>query len=228
MKENDAPVDLCVEILRRLDEARVLQDVILVGSWCSFFYRDFFRGETNLSALRTRDMDLLIPAPSRIKARLRLVEMFQDLGFLPEHHRRGYMRLSHPDLMIDFLVPERGRGTDKSVPVKGLGVNAQPLRFLNLLSDDTVVVRSHGLEVVMPHPINYALQKLIISGRRHDKDKAAKDRRQASEVLHEIVARGEGDKVRAKFQQFPPGWKRAVLVGLRDEEKRWVDGMLEG
>ena len=34
--------ELCVEVLRRLDNAGVLKDVVLVGSWCTLFYRDFF------------------------------------------------------------------------------------------------------------------------------------------------------------------------------------------
>lgn len=37
MKEKDAPVDLCIEVLRRLDKAGVLQDIILVGSRCVYF-----------------------------------------------------------------------------------------------------------------------------------------------------------------------------------------------
>jgi len=63
-------------------------------------------------------------------------------------------------------VAERGRGADKPYVVKALGVKAQPLRYISLLSDDTIKVRSRGLELVLPHPINYAFQKLIISGRR--------------------------------------------------------------
>ena len=34
--------ELCVEVLRRLDNAGVLKDVVLVGSWCTLFYKDFF------------------------------------------------------------------------------------------------------------------------------------------------------------------------------------------
>jgi len=36
--------------------------------------------------------------------------------------------------MIDFLVPERGKGTDRPYPIKPLGENDQPLRFLDLLN----------------------------------------------------------------------------------------------
>jgi len=165
MKEKGAPVDLVVEVLRRLDKAGVLPGMILVGSWCVHFYKDYFNGAA-LSAIRTRDMDFLIPTPPKIKGEIHLAELLKDLGFITEFYGNGSISLSHPELIIDFLVAERGRGTDKPYLVKALGVKAQPLRYMSLLSDDTLKVRSRGLDLTLPHPINYAFQKLIISGRR--------------------------------------------------------------
>lgn len=110
---------------------------------------------------------------------------------------------------------ERGRGADKPYLVKALGVKAQPLRYMSLLSEDTIKVRSRGFELVLPHPINYALQKLIISGRRADEKKATKDRFQAVEVLREVVALADGEKARVKFMKLPAGWRKAVLSGLK-------------
>ncbi|MDO8748913.1 MAG: hypothetical protein Q7J72_07380 [Candidatus Omnitrophota bacterium] len=33
--------DLCLEILRRLHKAGILDDLILIGSWCVYFYREY-------------------------------------------------------------------------------------------------------------------------------------------------------------------------------------------
>lgn len=214
MKERDAPVDLCLKVLRRLDKARVLQDVILVGSWCVYFYREYLDAGPQLSALRTRDMDFLIRRPLKMRAKISITKLLEDLGFIPDFSGDGPVRLSHPELMIDFLVEERGRGSDKPYPVKALGIKAQPLRFIGMLSDDTVKMRTRGMTLVLPHPINFGLQKLIISGRRSNKDKQAKDRSQAVEILRMIVERGEGEMVRAKFQGLPLGWRKAVLASL--------------
>jgi hypothetical protein len=52
-----------------------------------------------------------------------------------------------------------------------LGINAQPLRYLDLLLQDTIAVDFQGIELCLPHPIRFALHKLIIAGRRHS-DKA--------------------------------------------------------
>lgn len=215
MKEKDAPIELCLEVLRRLDKAGVLQEIILVGSWCAYFYPDYFGKQTRLSPLRTRDIDFLIPTPPKIKGEVHMIELLKDLGFIPDWQGDGFLRLSHPELIIDFLVAQRGKGTDKPYNVKALGIKAQPLRFVSLLSDDTIVVKSHGLSLTLPHPANFALQKLIISGRRPNKDKATKDRLQAVEVLRVLVERGEGDGIRTKFQKLPIGWRKAVLDGLK-------------
>ncbi|MEW5884982.1 MAG: hypothetical protein AB1725_12290 [Armatimonadota bacterium] len=63
--------------------------------------------------------------------------------------------------------------------------------------------------------MNYAFQKLIISGRRAYAEKAAKDRLQAVEVLREVLSRGEVGIARSKLQKLPAGWRKAVLDGLK-------------
>jgi hypothetical protein len=225
MKEKEAPVDLVGEVLRRLDKAGVLQGMVLVGSWCVHFYKNYFDGAL-LSAVRTRDMDFLIPTPPRLKGEVHVAEILKDLGFITEFHGNGSVSLSHPELIIDFLVAERGRGADKPYLVKSLGVKAQALRYVSLLSDDTIKVRSRGLELTLPHPINYAFQKLSISGRRAHVEKGAKDRLQAVEVLREVVSRGDGGSARSKFLKLPVGWRKAVLTGLKTAQAGDLSALL--
>jgi hypothetical protein len=106
--------DLCIEVLRRLDKAGILKDIVLVGSWCALFYKDFFSGKKYMTSLTTRDMDLLIPQPRAIKAKTDVTELLKDLGFVVGFTgSQGYIRLEHPQLIVEFLVPERGKGSDK-------------------------------------------------------------------------------------------------------------------
>lgn len=89
--------ELCVEVLRRLDKAGVLQDVILIGSWCMLFYRDFFGRGRYVAPLKTRGMDLLIPKPSAVKAEVDVAGLLKDLGFVVGFTgSKGYIRLPHP------------------------------------------------------------------------------------------------------------------------------------
>ena len=69
-------------------------------------------------------------------------------------------RRSHPDLIIEFLVPERGRGRDKPYPLPQLGLNAQSLRYLDLLEHNSIGFKTAGLEVNLPHPAAFALHPL--------------------------------------------------------------------
>lgn len=131
--------DLCIEVLRRLDKAGILKDIILVGSWCTLFYKDFFGGKKYMTSLKTRDMDLLIPQPRTIKVKVDVSQLLQDLGFVVGFTgSQGYIRLEHPQLIVEFLVPERGRGSNKPYSLPQLGLNAQALRFVEFLSQNTI------------------------------------------------------------------------------------------
>ena len=100
-----------------MDEAGILENVVLVGSWCSLFQKEFFGRATYNVSLVTRDMDLHIPRPSAIKTRVDVTELLKDLSFVVGFTgSKGYIRLQHPQLIIEFLVPERGKGSDEPYP----------------------------------------------------------------------------------------------------------------
>lgn len=169
--------DLCLEILRRFHKAGILDDFILIGSWCVYFYRDYFVNVPYIdqTAIKTRDIDFLIDAPLKIKRQVNIPELLKDLGFVTIYRgNKGYIKLDHPDLILEFLVPEKGKGTDKPVPLPKLGVNAVALRFLSFLSGNTVNVKVEDFHVTLPHPVNFALHKLIIFQRRLKEEKAIK------------------------------------------------------
>lgn len=55
--------DLCLEVLRRLQKVGVLREVMIIGSWCIYFYRNYFSDIDYTSSIRTRDIDFLVPIP---------------------------------------------------------------------------------------------------------------------------------------------------------------------
>ena len=196
MKESEsAPVDLCLEVLRRLDGAGVLEDLVLVGSWCTHFYNRYFEGKAKLSALRTRDMDFLVHRPPRFKNKV--------------------------------LVAERGKNAEATIPVPALGIRAQPLRFLDFLSRDTIVLNHDGLEIRLPHPASFALHKLIVSGRRAKPEKADKDLRQGLEILDVLSGLGRSSDIKARFEDMPAGWRKMVLQALRSAGRADLEAALK-
>ena len=222
--------ELCFEILRRFNKAGILKDFILIGSWCAYFYNEHFSGTPYLDrvAIKTRDIDFLIDNPARIKQEVDIPELLRDLGFIIVFKgSEGYIKLEHPDLLLEFLVPEKGRGTDKPYPLPKLGVNAASLRFLTFLSSNTIKVKVEDFNITLPHPANFALHKLIIFQRRLKADKAAKDRSIAIEILKSLVDKGESAVISQVFNSIPQKWQNKVIKGLDKSEDREILELLE-
>lgn len=219
--------DLCIEVLKRLNKTGVLKEVILIGSWCIPFYRDYFGSVKYPAAIKTRDVDFLVPAPLKSKTKVDIPELLKDLGFIvgfkgPE----GYIQLEHSDLIIEFLAPERGRGLDKPYRLIQFGLNAQPLRFLDLLTEDTIKVKIEGIEINLPHPANFALHKLIIFQRRTKEEKITKDRNAAIGILKALITKGETVTIKRVFNSMIPKWQKKVITGLEEAKEKDILSLL--
>ena len=59
MEKNQS--ELCFEILRRFHKTGILDDFILIGSWCVYFYKDYFSDVPYIDqiSIKTRDIDSL-------------------------------------------------------------------------------------------------------------------------------------------------------------------------
>lgn len=211
---------LCLEILKRLNEAGVLKDIMLIGSWCLPFYREYFSSIKYAPTIRTRDVDLLVPSPQKVRARVDIPALLKDLGFIENYSSRGYIKLEHPDLAVEFLSPEKGRGMDEPVPIPQLGVNAQALRYLSLLTDHTIRVDIGDFNVCLPHPVYFAFHKLIVSQLRSKKEKADNDKEAAISVLRALISKGDSTLIKSVFDSIIPAWRRKILKGLGNLEDR--------
>jgi len=222
--------ELCLEILRRFHKANILNDFVLIGSWCMVFYKDYFVSIPfiNHTTLRTRDMDFLISMPNKIKQVVDIPILLKDLGFVTSFRgSRGYIKLDHPDLILEFLVPAKGKDSDKPYSVPKLGINAEALRFLDFLSENTIRVEVEDFYLNLPHPANFALQKLIISHRRTKEDKAIKDRNIALEILKALINKGEVNIIRQIFRSMPGKWQTKIIRGLEETNEKEILGIFK-
>jgi hypothetical protein len=211
--------------MRRFNKAGILNDFILIGSWSAYFYNEYFASTQYLdrAALKTRDIDFLIDNPAKIKHEVNVPELLSDLGFVIIYKgNKGYIKLEHPDLLLEFLVLEKGRGIDKPFPLPKLGINAVALRFLNFLSANTIKVKVEDFYVTLPHPANFALHKLIIYQRRIKQDKAIKDRNIAIEILKSLIDKGESSVIKQVFDSIPKRWQARVVKGLNKSEDEGI------
>lgn len=207
--------DLCINVLRRFHRVGLLDHLVLIGSWCVVFYEDYFRSSgLDLPSLRTRDIDFLVPRPAKLKERIDVPGLVEDLGFTVVRQSNGLIRLNHPDLVLEFLVPERGAGQDAPVALPKFGMNAVALRFLNMLIDDVIQVEVEDFILTLPHPAPFALHKLIVAQRRRNKDKSTKDHQMAVDLLRALIQIGDTPRIRTTFKGLPSPWRKKVLQGL--------------
>lgn len=209
-------LDLCHKVLKKLFHAGVLDGVIIIGSWALYFYRFYFKGNEYIPDIRTRDIDFLVPLPPKFKHKTDIPGKLQELGFIINFKGEGgYIRLDHPELIVEFLIPEIGKGHEKPYPLPDLALNAQPLRFLSFLSEHSITVKYEDMNLKLPNPIAYVLHKLIIFGRRKSKDKADKDRTQAINLLNFIIQNGGNRKeIKTIFGTMHKKWQKTVLNNL--------------
>ena len=209
--------DLCIEVLVRLDNAGVLKDTVIVGSWCTLFYKEFFGRTGYMTTLKTRDMDLLIPHPKSMAARTDVAELLKDLGFIIGFTgQQGFIRLEHPQLIVEFLVPETGRGSDKPYALPKLGINAQSLRFLEFLAQNTITSTAGSVTVTLPHPAHFALHKLLVMTRRRTPAKKAKDKDAGIQILNALIKKDQGQSFKAAFDTMPKKWQAKIKQQLSE------------
>ncbi len=56
-------------VLRELQEAGVLENLMLAGSWCQYYYRILFDMAPEIPLVRTPDIDFVVPGRFQEKSR---------------------------------------------------------------------------------------------------------------------------------------------------------------
>ena len=81
------------------------------------------------------------------------------------------------------------------------------------------------LNVRLPHPVNFALHKLLVSGRRHS-DKAERDQEQAAAVMRALHAEGQDARLRSVFAARPPRWKAQIMRAIEIADDPTVTALI--
>ena len=213
MKEKE---NLFLEVLENLQKASALDYLILIGSWCQYFYALYFSNPPEIPEVRTLDLDFLILSQRKIKKDINIPAILKALDFEPIiNYPSGLIKYDHPDLAVEFLVPELGRSRNKPYEIKKLHINAQGLRFLNLLSNNLTTISTTEIKVTVPEPAAYVLHKFIISRRRLKEEKAEKDLNAAREIGEFLLGKPEQrKKLRGIFKSLPKKWQDKIKTSM--------------
>jgi len=177
---------------------------VLVGTQAFIAYGNMLGVRFERQALRTQDVDIaqdraIGVALSREASPVNVERSLtgSGLGFFPVPALDPKLpstsfKIRGRELRVDFLTPLVGPESDRPVFLPALGVSAHPLRFLDFLIENpvqSVVLGGSGILVNVPDPSRFAFHKLWISGRRQvsEQTKAAKDRRQAGDLLEVLL-----------------------------------------
>jgi len=167
--------ELLSVVLKELQAKGVLEGLVLVGSWCQYYYRILFDNTPEIPLLRTMDIDLLIPDPPKFKARVDVSQLLNQLGFDSDFdYRTGLVKYVHPDLEIQFLTPVLGRAKDTPYEIQPLNINAEGLTYIKMLQDYKFTMTYKGVSIRLPEPEAYTLHKALISSKRKDPAKRKK------------------------------------------------------
>lgn len=138
-----------------------------------------------------------------------------------------------PRLRVDILTTNRGADSDKPVYLPALGSDGLPLRFVDFLIRDpvpAVLLYEDGVYVAVPTPARYAIQKLIVSGRRKvSPAKSRKDLEQAENLLEALAAVQRTELLDVWGEAWARGdtWQGGMTKGLSQIKARTRDFVLQ-
>ena len=214
-------INIIQKILKVFADNNLFNEGIeLIGSWCFQLYQKHL-GAMKFP-LRTQDIDFLIPNPFRGEVHSDFIEQLKELGFNVDFKQDGSLYLWSAELKIEFITLEKGRGADSAIKIKKLGINAIPLRFVDLLLDNPIAIAEGGIKILVPNPANFCLHKLIIASRRPKIDKSLKDLQQA--ICTSTIV--DKQKLLELFNSLPKKWK-ATIVRMTKKSKDELPLLIE-
>jgi hypothetical protein len=209
--------ELLAAVLKELQAKGVLDGLVIVGSWCQYYYRILFDDAPEIPLLRTLDIDLLVPNPSRFTTNVDVSALLNQLGFDNDFdHMTGLVKYVHPDLEIQFLTPALGRAKDTPHEIRQLNINAESLTYMKMLQDYKFSMSHKGLTLWLPEPEAYTLHKILISLKRKDPAKKEKDLMAAISIgglcLDDETRR---QRLKTIYAQLPKKWQRTIAGVLK-------------
>jgi hypothetical protein len=209
-----------------------LDDVLCIGGCANALYRFHdLASPMPWGYLGTKDVDVATPQHLTVKDGKSLAVLMAEAGLEEEHKGRGHQavikyRPKDGDLAaeLEFLCPlsgakgQREGSESPTVCVVQEGLHAQPLRYLEILFSRPWSVKIGkipefrelgGLQVHVPNPAAYVVQKILIRDQRRADLSKAKDCYYIYEIS--VVFRNALDQISSEFDALSPClpvWKK--------------------
>jgi len=222
------------EIIEKCSSAKMIDgEGVLIGSYAFAAYSGILGVLFEKESLRTLDIDIVpdrqieVVTKQKIDWPYRAVPTFSHKSLPSSFIGPGKIR-------IDLLTPLQGK--EKGVPnaprISGAGL--QPLRFLDFLIESPIrtilIGPGGGIPVTIPHPVRFAIHKLIVSTYRPvvETAKKEKDLMQADQLI-QVLAKEQPTELKEAYREAVDKgrkWKAAILkacLQLPKETKEQLD-----
>jgi hypothetical protein len=214
--------DLFLSLLAGLRDCGALPDLVLVGSWCLPVYAEVYGDWPEMPMLRTTDLDILVPHPSRVSPGSDVSGLLTRLGLDPVFDRISGRALKYegPLLDVEFLAPrvrQRGDSPSDQVAVPSWGVSAQVLSYMEIARDNAMPISYGGIRFRVPSLPAYVLHKSIIQPLRVAGSLKAQKDADTVRGLGEVIVRhlpSVLEDLKVLFSRFPTKWRAKVLSML--------------
>ena len=196
------------DVLKALNDANVLENTIIVGSWSMYFYKEIF--ENFVPQIATTDFDLFLPNPSKI-INSNINKLLIDLDYYrSDDFLTGKTRFySKKGFEIEFLTLPKRNSTDV-VKIKNANIGAEALPKMLPIKWNYITIKYHNLNINIPSPASYCLQKLLINKDR----KEAKQKRDIDSVKYVLGFVALSTKYKAEFldllNRAPKKWAKII------------------
>lgn len=205
------------ETIRILENNKILEHVVLIGSWAEYIYEKSGYLKEFEANLKIRDIDFLIRNINKPREGINIVDVLEKEGFETsiDYISGVYKFYKGKDLELEFLVREMGRGQSEPYEVTSFGIKAEGLRNTNILIDNIDVIEVGDIKVIVPTPQAYLFQKIIINSKR--KNKAEKDYLSIENLLENIKSSdSEFQKLKDLFNVLTKKQKKIISKFLKD------------
>ncbi|MEF9916899.1 MAG: GSU2403 family nucleotidyltransferase fold protein [Lachnospiraceae bacterium] len=175
------------ETIKVFDELKILQHVMVIGSWAEYLFPPLFDSNF-IPNIRTRDVDFFYRNINIPNKKIPLIDKLKEYGFVySEEPYSEVAKFYKEDLLeLEFLTRVIGSGGKSSYPIRALGIKSEGLRVINILADYACEIERNGYKLIIPEPAVYVIQKILTNPTRVPKGKRQKDIMAVEELLVHI------------------------------------------
>jgi hypothetical protein len=166
------------------------------------------------------DLDILVPRDIQVQKPIDIPVILKSIGFDEVFSRlSGDSKFVHPEMEVEFLIADYGKGSAGPYNITNLNVLAQGLRYLSLVYDYSITIDYNSIPIRVPEPSAFVLLKYLVSTKRKDPGKKIKDLKTAKELGAFIITSDEQrDKLEKVFNAMHDKWKKDLLLILQEEK----------